>query len=155
MHFKKKKKVQEFIDKDLNLISGSELDTQTEITSYMTTDDSIKARRQPTGPFYYSSSGYIKEDGVIENILTKEVESELKEIPSLDYLKKYPIILKNLEVLIDSIKRKTPDYVADLVVISEVINSLDIMSIPKQFKNIIKNKLSIGIGDDSIRKDTL
>lgn len=153
MRFKNKIKVHEvevneLVDKDLNLISGDDNETQTEITSYSTTDDTVDMLTQPTGPHFFPSAKGISEqvddltNEVMENILAREMDVDMAEIPAIDALKdQQAIVEKNLQILIDSMKRRSLDRISTSIVINEILNNIDVTTIPRNFKSILVRKL--------------
>ncbi len=135
---KNKNKISELVDKDLNIINGDNREISTDITAYKTTDDSVVNMAQGISKY----TTILEKDTVEEKLLRKEGETTLEQIPTIDSLKaEHPIIGKNLQDLIDSIKKRDVDAISDSIIINEVLNVIDLIGLPSNFKNIFSEKL--------------
>lgn len=153
--------ISEIIDSSLNIIGGDDEATSLiDVTSNSTTDSHIDAVTQQNGKDRFNSVQGVGVTALANVVLETEIDDSVnnvkneiikkisendvnsnKEIPSLESLiNNYPIVGRNLEVLIDSIKRREVDSISDSIILNELISNIDIENLPDNYKNIIKNK---------------
>lgn len=143
-----KKNIKEIVDFDMNLINGSESGSSSEITSHNTTDqhfNSVTQKNAGHGAYYMPEEDDeeldSKSKAIAQKILT-ETETTLTEVPTFQSLQKhYPIVSKNLAVLLDSVKRRDVDSISDSIIINEILNTIDVTNIPRTFLDMFINKL--------------
>lgn len=163
MIYKKSNFLKELVNKDLNLIGNNDdVDSPEEVKSNSTTDSHIDATAQQMGKNRTNAlySVNLMHTGVlpvleetelveaikrIKNTLNEELhdtDSSEQGIPDISTLKEhYPIIGRNVEILIESIKNRGIDEISGAVVLNTIIDSIDLSRIPQNYKQILINKL--------------
>ncbi len=151
--------INELVDADLAIIGNGEdeVNTPTDVTSNSTTDFHFSAVAQQNGKDRTNSqfggldvaNTLIEDEEIAETaeIIRRNIYENFAthlntQIPSVAYLnERYPIIARNLEVLIDSMRRRDVDPTADGIVLNELISSVNFHDVPEHIKGDIKRKL--------------
>jgi hypothetical protein len=144
----KKKSVEEFVDVDGSFIEGDEIensDSEIKVPNQQTSDDYATQAIQPDRPIGGISNYSTRRIGEnkIKNLVSKilEADSSLENLTIEELSKTKSISVNKAKDLINTISKNNLNGAEIGVLLSYILENINIKSIPRNYIKLMKNKL--------------